>query len=324
MAQDDTDSESGTGMPEIVSLSTSASAAKGHDRALRSLHAAQKRMAREKNRRCDEYLKVQANNRRRFAATTGKGKHKVYAGNHGVEAGDNEGGRDMDPRLHWRMTRAMGEAEEEWEETVSRDASEEWGGIEFADEDLQAPEQTLEMSSGENRDGEKWAGETRDGHLDSGGHVDGRLGTSQTMAPSSKYLPDHVFVTAPSERTPENGLRRSQTMPKTRFSRKRRSAQACTKDVVVGIRTIRTLISFPKGTHSHPSGISLPPARINKFLANALGLKERSKRTPTFIPRWERRPPFLGVLKRTCGAPLTGFAHSSSTSIGATSIRERY
>jgi len=35
--------------------------------------------------------------------------------NHGVETGDNEGGSDMDPHLHWRMTRAMGEAEEETE-----------------------------------------------------------------------------------------------------------------------------------------------------------------------------------------------------------------
>ncbi|KAH9960605.1 hypothetical protein BC827DRAFT_378414 [Russula dissimulans] len=138
--------------------------------------------------------------------------------------------------------------------------------------------------------------------------------TLQSLATQGKYLPDHVFVAAFSKPKSENDVQRSQTMPKTRLprSRKRRSVQACTKDVVVGTRTVRTsFLSFPANTRSQSSGTTLPPARINKFLANALGLKARNKRISALAPRWERRPPHLGVIKRTTGAPVTGFAHSS-------------
>jgi hypothetical protein len=103
MTQDDTDSESGS--PEIVSLSSSASAARGHHRALRNFHAAEKRKARETNRRRDERLKAQADRRRRVTATQRRGIHGV--GDHEVEpdTDNNVSGRD---NLHQRMTRAHG------------------------------------------------------------------------------------------------------------------------------------------------------------------------------------------------------------------------
>jgi len=82
--------------------------------------------------------------------------------------------------------------------------------------------------------------------------------------------------------------------------------------VVIGTRAVReSSLSFPASTRSQSSGTTLPPAHINKFLANALGLKARNKRILSLGPQWERRPPHLGVIKRTIGAPVTGFVHSS-------------
>jgi len=313
MVHEDSDSESG--LPETVPLSTSASAAKRHDHALRNFHAAEKRKIREKNRQHDERLKTQAHMRRRVTAASGK--DRLYVGYHGLESGDNEGGREMDPRLHERMTRAMGDAENEMEEVDSGSGSgseEEWGGIKItkiANEDGSqvVADQDVEMLGSEGE--EKF----RSGDSDPGdgeGDEDDGLGAQQPLASPSKYLPDHLFVAAFSK--PKNAVRPSQTTLKTRPSRKRQSVRARTKDVVVGwvsihhfsilflfplfyesdlflsTRTVRTLSSSPASARLVSRGTILPPARINKFLANALGFKRKSNTVPTFPPRWERRP----------------------------------
>ena len=313
MVQEDSDSESG--LPETVPLSTSASAARRHDHALRNFHAAEKRKIREKNRQHDERLKAQAHMRRRVTATSGK--DRLYVGHHGLETGDNEGGREMDPRLHERMTRAMGDAENEMEEVVSgSESEEEWGGIKIAkianEDGLQvAADQDVEMLRSEGEE------KTRSGDLDSGngeGDENDGLGLKQPLASPSKYLPDHVFVAALSKSKPKNAVRASQTTLETRPSRKRQSVRARTKDVVVGwasiphfsilflfplfyesdsflsTRTVRTLSSSPASARLKSRGTTLPPARINKFLANALGFKRNSNTASTFPPRWERRP----------------------------------
>src|SRR5258707_2235306 len=148
MAQDDSDSESG--LPESISFSTSASIAKGQHHALRSFHAVEKRKLKENNRQHDERLKARANMRRHVTATTGKSKH--HAENHEVETGDDESGSDLDPRLHWRMTRAMGDAKEKTEESDGvRASADEWGGINVAGgEDVQTVEdEDVEMSKSE-------------------------------------------------------------------------------------------------------------------------------------------------------------------------------
>jgi hypothetical protein len=236
MPQDDSDSESS--LPQIISFSTSASVAKGQHHALRSFHAVEKRKTKERNRRHDERLKAQANTRRRVTATTGKSEH--HAENHGVETGDNESGIDLDPRLHWRMTRAMGDADEEAEESDGANASaDEWGGINniAGGEDVHwqaAGGQDVEMSRGEGT--EETEGKSRNADPESGegeGDDDG-LGAPHSQAPSSKYLPDHVFVAARPKLNPENDVRISQTTPKTRSTRKRHPVRARRKDVVVG------------------------------------------------------------------------------------------
>jgi hypothetical protein len=230
MAQEDSDTESG--LPETVSLSSSASAARGHDRALRNFHAVEKRKVREKNRLRDERLKAQAHVRRRITATTGKGR--LYVGNHGLGTRSNEGGREMDPLPHSRMTRAMGDAEEEMEEVDGASASaseDEWGGIKSAyEEDL--PGQDVEMLRSEGEDN------SRNADLDVG---DGE----RSLAPLDKYLPDHVFVAALSKPKPKNDVRPSQTTPKTRSScRNRQSVRTRTKDVVVGWVSVPHLSEF--------------------------------------------------------------------------------
>jgi hypothetical protein len=251
MAQDDLDSESG--LPEIISFSASASVAKGQHQALTSFHTIEKRKIKERNRRHDERLKAQANMRRRVTATTGKSKHR--AENHEVETGDDENGSDLDPRLHLRMTRAMGDAEEEMmEESDGANASaDEWAGINVAGGEggvhwQAAGDQDVEMSEGEgteeteekSRNADSYSGE-RDGD-------DDRLGALHSQAPSSKYLPDHLFVAARRKLNPENDVRTSQTTPKTRSTRKRHPVGARRKDVVVGwvsISHCNILFLFP-------------------------------------------------------------------------------
>lgn len=246
MTLDDSDSDSG--LPETISFSTSASIAKGHNHALRSFHAVERRKIKEKNTRHDERLKAQANARHRVTATTGKGK--LYVGNHEVETGDIESGSDLDSDLHRRMTRAMGDAEEETEESDSAGTgAEEWGGINLTSgEDLQAAtEQDVEMSSEE---AEEWEEMPRNGDLDSGegeGHDDDDgLDALHSQAPARKYLPDHVFVAAWSKPKPENEVRQPQTTLKTRDSRKWQFVKSRPKDVVVGwvFRSFHSSILF--------------------------------------------------------------------------------
>ena len=235
MAQDHSDSESG--LPEIISFSTSASVEKGQYHALRSFHAVEKRKMKERNRRHDERLKAQANMRRRVTATTEKSKH--HAENHKVETGGNESGGNLDARLHWRMTRAMGNAEEEMEESDGADASaDEWGGINVAGgEDVHwqaVAGQEVEMPRGEGTEeteGKSWNADPDSGEGE--GDDDG-LAAPHSQTPSSKYLPDHVFVAARPKLNPEKDVRISQTTPKTRSTRKRHPVGARRKDVVVG------------------------------------------------------------------------------------------
>jgi hypothetical protein len=223
-------SDSDSALPEIISFSSSASLAKGHDHSLRSFHAVEKQKIKERNKQHDERLKAQANTRRRVAATTRKGK--LYAGDHEVETGDSGSGSESDHHLHWRMTRAMGDAEEETDSA----SAEEWEGINATsgDEVPTAADRDVEMSESEGAD--ETEGKSRNGDLDSdeGESDDDGLGVLRSQAPPSKYLPDHVFVAAWPKSKPENEMRLSQTTLKTQSSRKRRPVRARKTDVVVG------------------------------------------------------------------------------------------
>ena len=317
MAQDDYDSESG--LPQIISFSTSASVAKEQHHAQRTFHAVERRKIKERNRRHDERLKAQANTRRRVTATTGKGKH--HAENHEVGTGDDESVSDSDSRLYWRMSRAMGDAEEEADELDGTNASaDEWGGIGnvTGGEDVHwqaAGGQDVEMSRGEGT--EETEGKSRNGYPNSGEGEgdDDDLGALHSQAPSSKYLPDHVFVAARPKLNPENDMRISQTAPKTRSTRKRHPVRTRRKDVVVGwvsishcifssvirsmnltpslsTRTVRTLSSSPASVHVQSQGTTLRPAYIDRFLTSALRLGGKDKKISprANASRWERRP----------------------------------
>ena len=236
MTQHDPDSESG--LPEIISFSASASLAKGQHHALTSFHTVEKRKIKERNRRHDERLKAQANMRRRVTATTGKTRH--HSENHEAETGDDESGSDLDPRLHLRMTRAMGDAEEEMMEGSdgANASADEWGGINIAGgEDVlwqAAGGQDVEMSRGEGTEETEEKSRNADPHPGEGEGGDDGLGTLHSQVPSSKYLPDHVFVAARPKLNPENDVRISQATPKTRSTRKLHRVRARGKDVVVG------------------------------------------------------------------------------------------
>lgn len=303
------DPDSDSGLPEIISFSTSASLAKGHDHALRSFHAVDKRKTKERNRQHDERLKAQAIMRRRVTTTTRK--DRLYVGNHEVETGDSGSGSDLDPRLHWRMTRAMDDAKEETEGESA--GAEEWGGINATSREG-AADQDVEMARSEGA--EETEEKSRNGDLYSSeaeSDDDGGLGVLGPQAPAGKYLPDHIFIAAWSKSKPENEMRLSQTTLKTRSSRKRQLRARAT-DVVVGwvpislssniflflpfyesdffpsTRTVRTLLSSPASVRVQSQGTTSRPARIDKFLTNALRLEGKNKKIPPRASRWERRP----------------------------------
>ncbi|KAH9003288.1 hypothetical protein EDB86DRAFT_2826470 [Lactarius hatsudake] len=290
-------SDSDSGQPESLSLSASASTAKGHDRALRILYAAQKRRIRETNKRRDEILKAQAGRRRRSMIAPGENGERDLE-HHEVEVDDIEGGSDMDARLLRRMTRAMGEAEEETEQASGSESGEEWRGIKSADpENFQShpADEDMPISSGDT------------GALDTEGDSDDP-GAEQSTA--RKYLPDHLFAAALEKSGPRNNVRPSRTTPEARSTTKRRRPpHSRAKDVVVGTRTLRTL-SSPASTPLPAPGTTVAPPRIKKFLANALALQGSGKRNSKLSLRWERRPSHLGVLKRTNGAPIMAFARA--------------
>ncbi|KAI0266454.1 hypothetical protein BC834DRAFT_843066 [Gloeopeniophorella convolvens] len=303
------DSGSDSDAPEAVTLSNSASAAKGRDRALKEFHTAEKQKARERNRRRDERLKAQAEGRRRTPATMGQSK--LDAEDHEEE--DNEGGSDEDARLHARMARAMGDAE--WGSDESGAESEgEWGGVGGPGE-----ERLRGVSADEDEDedvgmseDEEYSGAEDGTDEDMGGKEGSESDEDEddaTLEPlSSKYLPDHLFTAALSKPRPAETKRTSQATPQARPVRKRRRVHPRAKDVVLGSRTVRTLSPSSAGAPTPASGTTAPPARVNKFLANALALKSVTKKNSKVPPRWERRAPHLGVHKRTTGAPVSGFA----------------
>ncbi|KAH9055130.1 hypothetical protein EDB83DRAFT_2521340 [Lactarius deliciosus] len=290
-------SDSESGRPESLSLSASASTAKGHDRALRILYAAQKRRIRETNKRRDEILKAQAGWRRRSMIAPGENGERDLE-HHEVEVDDIEGGSDMDARLLRRMTRAMGEAEEETEQVSGSESGEEWRSIKSADpESFQShpADEDMPISSGDT------------GALDTEGDSVSSDDPGAVQSTASKYLPDHLFAAALEPRT---NVRPSRTTPKARSTtKKRRPPHSRAKDVVVGTRTLRTL-SSPASTPLPAPGATVAPPRIKKFLANALALQGAGKRNSKHSLRWERRPSHLGVLKRTNGAPITAFARA--------------
>ena len=222
------DSDSESGRPESLPLSASASTAKEHDRALRILYAAQKRRTRETNKRRDEILKAQAGGRRRSIASSESGERNLE--HHGVETDDIEGGSDMDARLHRRMTRAMGDAEEEVEPVCGSESGEEWGGIKSADpENFQnrPMDEDMAISKGDTR--------ALDSDSDSEDDSINSDDRSASQSTADKYLPDHLFAAALAKSKPRNGGRPSRTTPKARSTnKKRRRPHARTKDVVVG------------------------------------------------------------------------------------------
>jgi hypothetical protein len=210
--------------PESLSLSASASTAKGHDRALRVIYAAQKRRTRETNKRRDEILKAQAGRRRR---PTESGERNLE--HHGVEVDDIEGGSDMGARLHRRMTRAMDDAEEEMEQVSGSESGEEWCGIKSADPESFQSDEDMAISKGDTR------------ALDSDGLVEG----DSVQSTAGKYLPDHLFAVALAKSRPRDNVRPSRTTPKARSTtKKRRHPHARAKDVVVGWVSISHLDTF--------------------------------------------------------------------------------
>jgi hypothetical protein len=66
-------------------------------------------------------------------------------------------------------------------------------------------------------------------------------------------------------------------------------------DPLLSTRTVRTLSPSPVTALAPLPRTTLPPARVKKFLANALALHGESKRASKYSPRWERRPRTLNI-----------------------------
>jgi hypothetical protein len=128
----------------------------------------------------------------------------------------------------------MGNPEEQMEEDTSgSESGEEWGGINIEIEEnfrvmAEEPED-VEMLKGEES-----ANGTRSVDLDRGEGKGVRDNPSALQSLSSKYLPDHVFLSALSKPKAKNDVRASQAAPKTRPPGKQQDVHARAKDVVVG------------------------------------------------------------------------------------------
>ncbi|KAF8506245.1 hypothetical protein BU17DRAFT_100911 [Hysterangium stoloniferum] len=131
----------------------------------------------------------------------------------------------------------------------------------------------------------------------------------------ANYLPDHLFSVAPTPAPPpEENITKS--IVKT-HSRRPKSARKKAKDLIVGSRTVRTM--KPESLSTTP--LTLPPARINKFLKRTLQLKKREHsidktthgstkkstgkgKADNKSPSWERRAANIGVLRNANGPAL--------------------
>ncbi|KAF8574343.1 hypothetical protein K439DRAFT_1642279 [Ramaria rubella] len=134
----------------------------------------------------------------------------------------------------------------------------------------------------------------------------GGAGEEGAVLLSAKHLPDHIFTAAAAASSQPSPQKVESVLDSA--SKKKNKSKA--KQRIVGSRIIRTLPSSPGGSLS--ASLTLPPARINKFLQRTLRLKQAGggnaqvKSSTRGPEQWERRPVNIGVM-RSIDAPARRF-----------------
>ena len=230
------DSESDA--PQAISLTNSKNAARGRQRDIEIFRAAEKSKLKERNRLRDRRLKEQAVIRGRT-----KGEER-FIGEAGINAPEHskedEQGKDQS-RLEERMARAMDEAEGESDESEEEGES---GMVEEDDEDV-GSEHGIDEEDGTEEDGGESADDMdedqelapSDNNEEVSSEEDAIMDSEQeqSLPPSSKYLPDHLFTSAFAKLSPAHRTY-SQTKPTNtqKALKKQKRVNNKPKDVILG------------------------------------------------------------------------------------------
>ncbi|KAF8060723.1 hypothetical protein FPV67DRAFT_1564076 [Lyophyllum atratum] len=263
--------------PESVSLAQSKQHVKKQEDVLKQIQAAEKEKKHLRNKERDRRLKEQAEGSKR--------KRKENAGDADLEA---------------RMERAMQEAEAEMGEDGDSDEEGDFSGEEeedFMGIDAGSGESSEEGDSGDEDEDEDSEDEDEDEEM----ITDDEQPLAAASKPNPNHLPDHLFASAFSTKSPKAASKRKANVDAPiRKARKRVRSNAPPKDVIIGSRAIRTL-----APGRSPAGAStLPSAKVRKFLDRSLALKGGNAKTRG----WERRPVNLGVMRGD--GPAAGFVRN--------------
>ncbi|KAI0051552.1 hypothetical protein FA95DRAFT_1602576 [Auriscalpium vulgare] len=292
-------SDSESDAPEAITLSQSATSARGRERAIQTFRAAEQHKTKERNRKRDQRLKEQAKGKK-ADAVPGKGKGKRVAADEDLDEQD-DGQDEETQRLLARMARAMDEAEGESDSELDSGEEDEFAGL----GDLNDGSEDDGDGIGEHEPGSE-DGHSEDGHSEDVSEDDEPPAPAALQAPrpKDKYLPDHLFEAALSKNTTsKTKADPSPTMP----SKKRKRAQNKSKDIVLGSRTIRTLPPVHTTAVTPAPGTTTRPARVKRFLSRALNVSGKQKPK---AHAWERRAVNIALSKRSGGPPVTGFVRS--------------
>ncbi|KAI0696590.1 hypothetical protein BC835DRAFT_1414146 [Cytidiella melzeri] len=308
--------------PDAFSFSALKREAKGEARALVEFHAAEKQKAKERRRRRDVTLKERKalgrgeknevgvlEKEKVREKKKGKGKTMVVVGD------EEEDGLRLKSELELRMERAMQEAEEEDEDEEDEDEDEE-GGEEMqvveSDESQEDSDSESESSGSEEMDAS-----------DEDKRAPTTTSSSRRLPTKPDYLPDHSFAAAfsqqpaPTSELKLKGKSKQRNAPANTKKTHKRAKRRPAKDILVGGRTIRSLVAPTLHT---PSALSLPkslapPAKTKQFLSRSLHLRRGDTTTTTTITTansklrgWERRSANIGVMKRR--GPAAQFVRS--------------
>ncbi|KAF8345751.1 hypothetical protein F5887DRAFT_917124 [Amanita rubescens] len=251
--------------PEAFTLAESKKSAKRKSGEIEKAHAAINRQSKLKNQERDRVLKEQAKRR----------KERVNA------EGDEDGRVGS---LEARMERAMKEAQDE--ESVVVDSEGEHHDGELAsdmDLDVQAEDEDMEFGEDGTDDDEE---------------------EEDLEKKSTKHLPDHLFEAAFAsqnaqvEDASKSTTKSSSLKPKPSKKKKRKTQS---KDIVLGSRTIRTLLSTSQISRE---GSYAPMRKTQKYIDRSLALKGGNSR----VRGWQRKAANIGVMRHS--GPAAKFSRS--------------
>ena len=203
--------------PEAFSFSTSKKTAEGEARTLQKFHAEEKRKLKEKRREKDRALKAKKAQAQAEGKGKGRAKETVFTQEDDESGSEGESGSLSRDDLEARMERAMREAQDE------------------SDEDDEGEDEDFVMGGVQRDEGESGRQDDEDSELLSDSE-DEPLRAESRPSQKKDYLPDHLFASAFSQLSSQDGSK-AQVKTKKRAAspptKKRKRVKKST-DIVVG------------------------------------------------------------------------------------------